>query len=620
MEHIKNLFDFIKDNRWDKFIEYLQDYEDIDVNVRDDSNNYLINYAIIMNNIDAVSLLIHRGSKLDMMDQDGRSILFIPIKFRLTNILNLLLHFNRTNIGISLVDMRDKFGHIPLHYSIMFKNIEAIKLLLNNGSDVNREDNKKQNSLHHAIYSENIEICKLILKTDININSRIITGENALHLACNFQLDKIAKILIDNNIDINAQDSEHEFTPLHYSVNLDNKFISKYLISKNANPNIQDFLGNTALHYAIIEMNIELINLLLFSEETKAIINLNINNYESNLPIHILLSRDDNLDKLEEIIEVLIKGSNLNFSNLNGDTPLHLISENSDLWNKPKFRSIIEKKKLNIFIKNNINMRPVDLVPKNLIEEYLEMATSSYIYVLRNSVDIWSEKWENLCKKELFVEDLDPEDMKEIKKYISIKNDKKDLCLDIIKNKIKKLYETPNIVTECNNSYPSKSKKICKNIDFKYSLVESCSFVGSTLDVLIGIIYLLKNHNNLCSTIDSQFIDNEELCKYYKNIGISSKTSCEFMNFEAVWVLNKLHFSSNFYQNFKKCREKKRFVILPLGIELRNASHANYLIYDNKINEMERFEPFGSNAPYKFDYNDDLLDKLLEKKLMCLFS
>jgi len=138
--------------------------------------------------------------------------------------------------------------------------------------------------------------------------------------------------------------------------------------------------------------------------------------------------------------------------------------------------------------------------------------------------------------------------------------------------------------------------------------------VGSTLDVLVGIIYLLKNYDNICSTIDAQFIDNQELCKYYKNIGIDGRTNCEFMNFEAIWVFNKLHFSSNFHQNFKKCSTKKRFTILPLGIELKNASHANYLIYDSKFNEIERFEPFGSSAPYKFDYSYGLLDKLLEKK------
>jgi hypothetical protein len=51
-----------------------------------------------------------------------------------------------------------------------------------------------------------------------------------------------------------------------------------------------------------------------------------------------------------------------------------------------------------------------------------------------------------------------------------------------------------------------------------------------------------------------------------------------------------------------------------LGIELANGSHANYLIFDKKTYEIERFEPYGSNSPYKFNYNGNLLDTILSFK------
>ena len=77
----------IKDHQWDKFIEYLKNNEDVDVNIRDSTDNYLINYAIIFNKIDAVSILIYRGSRLDITDNDGRSILYIPIKYGFNKII-----------------------------------------------------------------------------------------------------------------------------------------------------------------------------------------------------------------------------------------------------------------------------------------------------------------------------------------------------------------------------------------------------------------------------------------------------------------------------------------------------------------------------------------------------
>ena len=59
---------------------------------------------------------------------------------------------------------------------------------------------------------------------------------------------------------------------------------------------------------------------------------------------------------------------------------------------------------------------------------------------------------------------------------------------------------------------------------------------------------------------------------------------------------------------------RPNYIIIPIGIEHYNGNHANYIIYDIKKNEVERFEPNGSHNPYKLNYNPILLDNLLEKK------
>jgi hypothetical protein len=75
----------------------------------------------------------------------------------------------------------------------------------------------------------------------------------------------------------------------------------------------------------------------------------------------------------------------------------------------------------------------------------------------------------------------------------------------------------------------------------------------------------------------------------------------------------------SFYDMFKKCiSNKKRFVVIPIGIEMKRGSHANYLIYDSKLNEAERFEPHGSGTPPGLNYNQKLLDDILEKRLETL--
>jgi hypothetical protein len=72
--------------------------------------------------------------------------------------------------------------------------------------------------------------------------------------------------------------------------------------------------------------------------------------------------------------------------------------------------------------------------------------------------------------------------------------------------------------------------------------------------------------------------------------------------------------TDGFYDNFKKCSRKKRFVIIPIGIEMSKGSHAGYIIYDNEKKEVERFEPHGSTTPPGLYYNPDLLDEILESR------
>jgi hypothetical protein len=86
----------------------------------------------------------------------------------------------------------------------------------------------------------------------------------------------------------------------------------------------------------------------------------------------------------------------------------------------------------------------------------------------------------------------------------------------------------------------------------------------------------------------------------------------EFLNFEIVWINNKLYLVDKFFDNIKKCiKNNAEFIIIPLGIEMKEGSHANYIIYDIKNKMIERFEPHGSTTPPGLNYNPELLDNIL---------
>jgi len=622
MESVRYLFEIIKQHKSNEAIEYLKKYNDMDVNVRDEGNNYLINYAIILNDVDLVAQLIHMGAKLDITDNDGRSILYIPIKFNYAEMLNIMVYFNNTNIGIPLFDIRDKNGNIPLHYAIIHNNLYITKKIIELGSDLNIQDKKGYNALHLAIIHKRPDIIDLILDNDVKINAKTLEGETALHIACNIQDVNIIEKLINKKIDINIQDYNSEFTAMHQIAILGNLHLLKLLLDNDTitvDQNIQDYYGNTPMHYLLSDQHFECVEYMI-NNKTNYNLNLNLYNVHGEYPIHILLDllNDDNSNNInKKIIEIFIEKSALNFKNADGNTPLHYLCKNN-IWRN--YSNILSKKKLNIFAKNNDNERPIDYIKQGNpadLNNFIEIITDSYDYIIKNDKYIWANKWENICKEVINTKNIKNEEYKILSNetFIEKQNvnniNNVDICKKIIREKIIKGIDNINddVITL---SYPLKISDAIIEIKLDNNL-EFCTFTGITFDILIGLIYLLKNYSNVCSTLDNSFYYNKELCNYYKSLGFNAETSCKFINFEIVWINKKIYFSDNFMKNFKNCLDKKKFIIIPLGIELDMGSHANYLIYDYITNEIERFEPNGSNSPHKFDYDSNMLDNVLSK-------
>ena len=137
---------------------------------------------------------------------------------------------------------------------------------------------------------------------------------------------------------------------------------------------------------------------------------------------------------------------------------------------------------------------------------------------------------------------------------------------------------------------------------------------------MCGLLYLKNKYKHLQVCLDKEFSNNVEINKFYSdnNIYITEK---DFTNIEILWINLKIFFPTYLPKEIKKFKNSdKRFFIIPIGITLPQGSHANILIYDKKINEVERFEPHGSKYPYKYNYNPNILDDILEDKFLDFFD
>lgn len=625
-DDVKHLFSLINDNKWKQFIDYLTNNKDIDVNIRDSNGNYLIMYAVKSNKLDVVELLIKRGAKLDILiDKDKHSLLYTPIKNKHDKMLQLILKYNKTTVGLNILDIIDSTDNTPLHYAIHEKNVNMISIMLSYGANVNDLDVNGLNSLHIAVLSKDLEVVKLIVSDKrTNINSVIVdTGESALHLACNLELDNIAKLLLNKGINPDITDKEYGYTALNYAVTLNNLQLVKLIIEHKANINLQDNLGNTVLHHSIKDHHYLLVDLLISSPYTTDKINFNLHNIEDKLPIHIML--ESKPPSNTNTINTFVQHSNLNHQDIDNNTALHYLTKaNKNLWKISTIKKTLGSKKMNIFLQNKKGERPIDSINKSDMTEFINLVTDSYLYILRNTGFIWKETWQNLCGKKMSYNNMSQDEMEVMRNYVNIRETKGDLCREIVKNRLTGIINGDDTAKCGHTSYPHKKNKRCIVIKEQQKL-EFCTFTGATMDVLFGLIYLLMKHSNACSTLDREFVQNTELCDFYSDTYVRAGADntnkkvglgCHFINFEIVWSYHKLFFSSNFEENFDKCadNDKKRFTVIPLGIELEKGGHANYIIYDKRFKEVERFEPYGSGVPYGFDYKPDMLDKLLSKR------
>jgi ankyrin repeat protein len=73
--------------------------------------------------------------RIDIFDSDGRTLLYNCVKFNYYDLCKTLIEYNKTTIGISIINIKDVLGYTSLHYAIIFNNLNLFKLLLENNAD-----------------------------------------------------------------------------------------------------------------------------------------------------------------------------------------------------------------------------------------------------------------------------------------------------------------------------------------------------------------------------------------------------------------------------------------------------------------------------------------------------
>jgi TonB family protein len=249
-----------------------------DVNARDDEGKTPLFPAIMFGNLELAELLITNGADVNARSTSGftsmhfaafggdKKAIVLLIKYgadqnikeqRGNTPLDIALSENNTELAEFLRSRGSTSGAADsIHVAAELGNIEAVKLLLDAGVDINEKDIDGWTPLLYAVGRDKI-IVEFLIANGADVGP-IQNGLTPLSRANNIE---IAKLLISNGADVNASD-DRKSTPLHSQAFGGKNQMVEFLINNGANVNARDNRGWTPLNGANANNKLETADLL----------------------------------------------------------------------------------------------------------------------------------------------------------------------------------------------------------------------------------------------------------------------------------------------------------------------------------------------------------------------
>lgn len=298
-----------------------------DINQVDENGNTLLHTALLNAKADIAFTLIERGIKLNRRNNSGVTALMMAAGFYQNEVVEKLLKSGSdpliadgqgvtpihiaagvdNQIGLNLLlarsgktDVQDNFGYTPLFYSVLMGNYlyDTMLTLEKHNANFDAIDrdgdtpflmsldplarNKKRIPSNFAVFwLMNRQHMTSIPKSNRDVSLTLLAhkarnksvknrdGVTMLHLSAMHGLYRLSEYLLNNGADVNAVDMRGN-TPIHNAIvglvlykTYTETF--KLLYSKAADINIQNSVGSSYLHMAVLAENKEVLETVLKS-------------------------------------------------------------------------------------------------------------------------------------------------------------------------------------------------------------------------------------------------------------------------------------------------------------------------------------------------------------------
>ena len=302
------------------------------------------------NSFDAVTFLIDQGADVNLQDNNGHSALHHAVadcfydKFSFEWLIvreahvtsddycpcNLVTSCQDDNVNVvdclvqneaNIVDLQDEDGETALFFAVRsnWTSFGILSSLVTKGANLNTSRNDKRTPLMEASSKNDEKQVTWLIEHGADVNLQDEDGDTALHFACRSHASlEILSCLIENGASINAC-TNCKVTPLMMAVENCHKDVVSFLIEHEANVDLQDEDGDTALHFACNSDHASLEILSCLIENGASI------NACTDCKITPLMMAVQNCHKY--VVSYLIEhGANVDLQDEDGDTALHYVA------------------------------------------------------------------------------------------------------------------------------------------------------------------------------------------------------------------------------------------------------------------------------------------------------
>lgn len=226
----------------------------LDLDAQDDEGRTFLSTACLVDNLDAVQVLLKAKVDTNIADNKGFTALMHATQDEEHMILDALIAAKAD------LNMKDHDGNTALSFAVIRGKCDSVKSLLEAKAALTVEKNSIP-LLHVAVWNENIELIKLLAKVNPNVEDE--KSHTALDHAVSVCSIDVVNALIEAGADVNKVSNNMRCTPLMNAANYRKIDCAQALIKAKADVNIRTPDRMTALHYAALACAPEIIKVLL---------------------------------------------------------------------------------------------------------------------------------------------------------------------------------------------------------------------------------------------------------------------------------------------------------------------------------------------------------------------